>query len=193
LPLRLLPRPTAGTVRQAVQYGVLAALLVVLATLAVRGAGSLLRRPRLAPAAPVPPAPPSEPAAGRPARPGDDRATPPGRPRRRPWGQGEIMAGLLAAWRTALEQDRQLTARLLRELAQDDSRIPTWSVVDRAARRAGATGGEWLSQAGAQVAGESPHLRVVPTDGAAEDAPPAATGDASAPGGLEGRARTAPH
>jgi hypothetical protein len=142
---------------------VLAALLVVLAAVAVRATGSLRWRRLLAAEGPAPPAP----------------ATP-GGPRRRRWERAEIMAGLLAACRLAREQDRQLTTRLLRELAQEDARIPSWDVVDRAARRAGATGGEWLARAEAQVLGEAPHLRIVPPDGPTEDEPRAGTGESSA-------------
>ena len=43
--------------------------------------------------------------------------------------------------------DRGLTCRLLKTLREEDPRIPSWSVVDRTARKAGSTGGQWLREA----------------------------------------------
>jgi hypothetical protein len=57
------------------------------------------------------------------------------------------MAGLLIACRAADERGALLSQRLLRTLAHEDPRIPSWSVVDRAARRDGETGGVWLREA----------------------------------------------
>jgi hypothetical protein len=70
-------------------------------------------------------------------------------PRRRhaPWQPDEIVAGLLIGCRTADERNAVLSQRVLRALAQEDARIPSWAVVDRAARRGGQTGGAWLREA----------------------------------------------
>ncbi len=68
-------------------------------------------------------------------------------PRHRPWHTDEITAGLVIGCRLAEERNAALTQRLLRRLAQEDPRIPSWSVVDRAARNAGETGGTWLQEA----------------------------------------------
>jgi hypothetical protein len=68
-------------------------------------------------------------------------------PRHRPWHTDEITAGLGIGCRVAEERNAALTQRVLRRLAQEDPRIPSWSVVDRAARNAGATGGAWLQEA----------------------------------------------
>jgi hypothetical protein len=70
-----------------------------------------------------------------------------GRSRHRPWHTDEITAGLVLGCRVAEERNAALTQRLLRRLAQEDPRIPSWSVVDRAARKAGETGGAWLHEA----------------------------------------------
>jgi len=71
----------------------------------------------------------------------------PRRPRHRPWHTDEITAGLVIGRGVAEERNAALTQRLLRRLAQEDPRIPSWSVVDRAARKAGETGGAWLQEA----------------------------------------------
>jgi hypothetical protein len=68
-------------------------------------------------------------------------------PRHPPWQTDEITAGLVIGCRVAEEQNAALTQRLLRRLAREDPRIPSWSVVDRAARNAGETGGAWLQEA----------------------------------------------
>ena len=57
------------------------------------------------------------------------------------------MVGLLIGCRAADERGSILSQRLLRTLAHEDPRIPSWSVVDRAARKAGETGGLWLREA----------------------------------------------
>jgi hypothetical protein len=69
------------------------------------------------------------------------------RQRHGPWTRDEIMAGLLIGCRAADERGALLSQRLLRTLAREDPRIPSWSVVDRAARRDGETGGAWLREA----------------------------------------------
>jgi hypothetical protein len=74
-------------------------------------------------------------------------ARPARRPRHRPWHTEEIAAGLGVGCRLAEERNAVLSQRLLRALAQEDPRIPSWSVVDRAARKAGETGGAWLREA----------------------------------------------
>ena len=78
---------------------------------------------------------------------GRRRGRPPRCPRHRPWHTDEITAGLVIGCRVAEERNAALTQRLLRRLAQEDPRIPSWSVVDRAARNAGETGGTWLQEA----------------------------------------------
>jgi hypothetical protein len=67
--------------------------------------------------------------------------------RHRPWQRDEISAGLLIGCRMADERNAVLSQRVLRALAQEDARIPSWSVVDRAARKSGQTGGAWLQEA----------------------------------------------
>jgi hypothetical protein len=56
------------------------------------------------------------------------------------------MAGLLLGCRIADERNAVLSQRLLRTLAPENPRIPSWSVVDRAARKDGETGGAWLRE-----------------------------------------------
>jgi hypothetical protein len=78
-----------------------------------------------------------------------------------PWQPDEITAGLLIGCRIAGERNAVLTQRLLRTLAQEDARVPSWSVVDRAARKAGQTGGAWLREA--RHRHEHGPLQAVPT------------------------------
>jgi hypothetical protein len=87
-------------------------------------------------------APPASTPARAPVRPA------PSTPKRHaPWRSDEIVAGLLIAAETAHAQGRPLTSRLLKELRERDPRVPSWSVVYRAAQRTGSTGAEWLRDA----------------------------------------------
>jgi hypothetical protein len=99
--------------------------------------------PRTPPAPPRLAAVPSAPASTAIAA----EAIPSERRRHGPWQRDEIRAGLLIGCRKAEERNAVLSQRLLRALAQEDARIPSWSVVDRAARKHGQTGGAWLREA----------------------------------------------
>ncbi|HEX2105423.1 MAG TPA: hypothetical protein VHF51_17350 [Solirubrobacteraceae bacterium] len=82
-------------------------------------------------------------------------------PRSGPWQRDEIIDGLLIGCRAADERNAILTQRVLRTLARQDPRIPSWSVVDRAARKSGETGGDWLREARRRHRGGK--LRAVPS------------------------------
>jgi hypothetical protein len=94
------------------------------------------------------------------------RAAPPPPKRHAPWRAEEIFAGLLIAAEAARAGDRRLTGRLLTELREHDPRVPSWSVVHRAARRTGSTGGQWLREAERGCPG-----RAVDVNGRAERVP----------------------
>jgi hypothetical protein len=98
-----------------------------------------------------------------PYRPPDTQAGPDlassGATRLRPagWSEDELQKGLAKAAARARRERVELTQRRLRNWATEDPEIPSWSVVDRAARAQGSTAGEWLREAGQPKRAQGEH------------------------------------
>ncbi len=82
-----------------------------------------------------------------------------GAPAPRKWTDAEIKAGLRIAVRRAHEQGIRLGQRQLRDLAKEGPEIPGWTVLDKHARAAGSTGGQWIREAQVRLSAAAEHRR----------------------------------